>query len=125
MVYHEKLRHSGVIISIQGQDKVKVESDRTFNLRSPSVVIHSSGNELKVSAVKYCQIKVLLQDPSVAASKNEWQICHIPFEMERLMKRGSNEGKKGNRKSKAAQVGCYFLLHVKTQQAVSGETPDC
>lgn len=33
--------------------------------------------------------------------------------------------KKVNWKSKAARVGSYFLRHFKTQQAVSGETPDC
>lgn len=80
----------------------------------------SSANELTVSAVKYRHIKVLLQDQ---ASQNERQTCHI-YEMEEVMKKGSN--KRGKKQiGKAAQVGSYFPRHSESQQAVSGETPDC
>lgn len=57
------------------------EPDWTFNLETPSAVMsQSSTNELTVSAMKYCHIKDLFQDPSVVASKSKWQTCRRPYE---------------------------------------------
>lgn len=81
-----KPRHSGAIISTQGQNNVKAQSGA-----------HSTSGET-----------LSLQDP---ASKSKWQTCLMPYEMEDLMKRGKRgEMKKQRVKAKQHKLALFSFL---------------
>lgn len=112
-----KLRHSGAIISIQGQNNVKAQPGRIVDLGTASAVIQRSAKELHR---KSCETLSLQEQ----ASRSEWQTCLKPYEMQDLMKRGSKGRWKSKEEKQSSTSWLFFLFHVRTK-AVSREGSDC